>query len=92
MREWVQLRFNRTTPVKVVALVPAVDPQGNQGKSYGFPRRFRIEFRAEKDGEVVHLIDHTQSDFEDPGIAPVIFDHLELRCPFHANHRREGAS
>lgn len=76
--EWVELRFNRPTPVVAIALVPAVDPQGDRSGSYGFPMRFRIEFYDNRDGAIVHTIDYTDTDFEDPGIAPVIFDELNF--------------
>ncbi|NWK54529.1 hypothetical protein HW115_02830 [Verrucomicrobiaceae bacterium N1E253] len=82
MNEWVQLKFNRPTPVKSIALIPAVDPQGDQLQSYGFPRRFRVEFRSKKDGEVVHIIDRTQSDFQNPGVAPVMFEDLDINARY----------
>lgn len=78
MHEWVQLQLNQLTPTRAIVLAPAVDPQGNQTQSYGFPRRFRIEFRTEINGKIIHLIDHTHEDFPDPGVAPVIFDKLNF--------------
>ncbi|MBC2595280.1 hypothetical protein H5P28_13510 [Ruficoccus amylovorans] len=80
--EWVELKFNRVTPVVALALAPAVNPESDRKESYGFPRRFRIEFRMKRGGDPVYVIDCTEEDFPDPGIAPVIFDGLDFDARF----------
>jgi len=82
LNEWVELRFSYESRVMAVALAPAVNPEGDRRKTYGFPRRFRIEFRMDRDGDPVYVIDRSGEDFPDPGLTPVIFSGFDFNARF----------
>lgn len=68
---WVELKLREALPVERVVLVPTL-LKGADGdmSGYGFPVRFRLE-GSDAAGERVVLMDHTASDFANPGIFPV---------------------
>jgi signal transduction histidine kinase len=70
---WVQVDLEERQLIDWVALVPAqVDWQPVGGPAYGFPRRFRIDVSDDPEfSTFASLAVFTESDFPEPGIAPV---------------------
>jgi signal transduction histidine kinase len=70
---WVQVDLRATQAVDWIALVPAqLDWQSFDRPAYGFPKRFRIDVADDADFLVFTTVaDFTESDFPDPGVAPV---------------------
>jgi alpha-L-rhamnosidase len=75
--QWVQVDLGQPTAIERVVLHPMYhnDPAaGGWIKGYGFPLRFRLETSLAPDfRDAVMLADHTQTDFPNPGWAPVAF-------------------
>jgi signal transduction histidine kinase len=70
---WVQVDLRSTQPIDWIALVPAqLDWQSIERTAYGFPKRFRIDISDDRDFVTFATVaDFTESDYPDPGIAPV---------------------
>jgi signal transduction histidine kinase len=70
---WVQVDFRSAQPIDWIALVPAqLDWQSFDRPAYGFPKRFRIDIADDAEFLVFTTVaDFTESDFPDPGVAPV---------------------
>jgi signal transduction histidine kinase len=70
---WVQVDLRWTQPIDWIALFPAqLDWQSIERTSYGFPKRFRIDISDDRDFVTFNTVaDFTESDYPDPGIAPV---------------------
>jgi signal transduction histidine kinase len=70
---WVQVDLRSTQPLDWIALVPAqLDWQSYDRTAYGFPKRFRIDVSDDRDFITFNTVaDYTESDFPDPGVAPV---------------------
>ena len=72
---WVQIDLRESWPIDSIVLVPVHMPSfANLEEGNGFPLRFKIEVSETKnkpDYQVV--VDHTASDFENPGRYPVLF-------------------
>jgi signal transduction histidine kinase len=70
---WVQVDLRSTQPIDWVALVPAqLDFQSFERTAYGFPKRFRIDVSDDREFITFTTVaDFTESDFPDPGVAPV---------------------
>ncbi len=70
---WVQVDLRSTQPIDWIALFPAqLDWQSIERNSYGFPKRFRIDISDDHDFVTFTTVaDYTESDYPDPGVAPV---------------------
>ena len=70
---WVQVDLRSTQPIDWIALFPAqLDWQSIERTSYGFPKRFRIDISDDRDFVTFTTVaDFTESDYPDPGVAPV---------------------
>ena len=70
---WVQVDLRWTQPIDWIALFPAqLDWQSIERTSYGFPKRFRIDISDDRDFITFTTVaDFTESDYPDPGVAPV---------------------
>lgn len=70
---WVQIDLQSPQPIDWIALIPAqVDWQPAGGPAYGFPPRFRVDLSDVPDfSSSVPIAVFTESDFPEPGIAPV---------------------
>ena len=70
---WVQVDLRSTQPIDWIALVPAqLDFQSFDRTAYGFPKRFRIDVSDDREFVTFTTVaDFTESDFSDPGVAPV---------------------
>ncbi len=73
--KWVQVDLGKPTALESVTLIGADDDFNGIGPGFGFPPRFRVEAANTDDfsSNVVVLADHTQADFDNPGVAPVVF-------------------
>lgn len=71
---WIQLDLGKRTQIDHIVLVPAlVDFQSFERRSYGFPRRFRVDLSDdERFGTFTPVLVHTDEDFPDPKAAPVV--------------------
>ncbi len=77
---WIELILPDEPLVSAIAFVPAFSPQYGMEKSYGFPRRFKIELFPKDGDDPVHVIDCMQADFPVPGLHPVVFDKIDVRA------------
>jgi signal transduction histidine kinase len=70
---WVQVDLRSTQPIDWIALIPAqLDWQSFDRTAYGFPKRFRIDISDDREFVTFTTVaDFTESDFPDPGVAPV---------------------
>jgi signal transduction histidine kinase len=70
---WVQVDLRSTQPIDWISLVPAqLDFQSFDRTAYGFPKRFRVDISDDREFVTFTTVaDFTESDFPDPGIAPV---------------------
>lgn len=70
---WVQVDLRTTQPIDWIALVPAqLDFQSYDRTAYGFPKRFRIDVSDDREFITFTTVaNFTESDFPDPGVAPV---------------------
>ncbi|MDR3404008.1 MAG: discoidin domain-containing protein [Chthoniobacter sp.] len=70
---WVQVDLRSTQPIDWVALVPAqLDFQSVDRTAYGFPKRFRVDVSDDREFITFTTVaNFTESDFPDPGVAPV---------------------
>ena len=75
---WVQVDLGGMSSIERVVLHPMLhnDPAaGGWIKGYAFPSRFRIDVSGEADFKTfTTLADHTQADYPNPGMVPVIFE------------------
>lgn len=73
--KWVQVDLGTERELTGVILFPCHDTFAQIGPGFGFPLRFKIEAcqDAEFKGEVIPIVDHTNSDFPLPGVTPVAF-------------------
>jgi signal transduction histidine kinase len=71
---WLQLDLGEITRIDHIVLVPAlVDFQSLERRSYGFPRRFRVDLSDDEDFDTfTPALVHTDEDFPDPMAAPVV--------------------
>lgn len=75
----VSVRFNQPKPIDTVVLVPlSILNNQNEYEASGFPIRFKIEAQT-ADGQTITIADHTESDFPNPGIAPLVFTSADPR-------------
>jgi signal transduction histidine kinase len=75
----ITVHFSKAKPIDTLVLVPFIYlDTNNEYAVSGFPLRFRIEATTEGD-TVIEIVDHTKMDFQNPGIAPVIFNCTETR-------------
>ena len=74
--DWVQLDFEKQRSVDMVALMPVnLSYRGEAGAGYGFPKRFRVEISDNADmSDSVVLVDQANSDVENPGMYPLVFE------------------
>lgn len=70
---WVQIDLESAQPIDGVALVPAqLDWQSVNHAAYGFPRRFRVDLSDDPAfATFTPVAVLTDTDFPDPGLAPV---------------------
>jgi signal transduction histidine kinase len=70
---WVQVDLRSTQVIDWIALVPAqLDWQSFDRTAYGFPKRFRVDISDDREFITFTTVaDFTESDFPDPGVAPV---------------------
>ncbi len=70
---WVQIDLRSAQTIDWIALVPAqLDWQSFDRPAYGFPKRFRVDISDDAEFvAVTKVADFTESDFPDPGVAPV---------------------
>lgn len=70
---WVQVDLRSTQSIDWIALVPVqLDFQSFDRTSYGFPKRFRIDISDDREFITFTTVaNFTESDFPDPGVAPV---------------------
>jgi signal transduction histidine kinase len=70
---WVQVDLRSSQAIDWIALVPAqLDFQSFDRTAYGFPKRFRIDLSEDREFVTFTTVaDFTESDFADPGVAPV---------------------
>ncbi|EDY22074.1 histidine kinase [Chthoniobacter flavus Ellin428] len=70
---WVQVDLRSSQPIDWIALVPAqLDFQSFDRTAYGFPKRFRIDISDDREFITFTTVaNFTESDFPDPGVAPV---------------------
>ncbi len=73
--KWVQVDLGTNATLEKVVLAPCHDDFNKIGAGFGFPVRFKIEVCADAEfsGAVTLLVDQTQADFANPGIAPQNF-------------------
>lgn len=76
VEKWVQVDLGKPTIVVFAYLIPAFDNFNDIGKSFGFPKRYRVEVSNDPEfKENVRLIlDATQEDQPDPGSETVSVD------------------
>ena len=68
--KWVELRAAQEHDLARVEIYPCHDTFAGIGAGFGFPIRFRVEAF---EGQAWNpILDHTSSDFANPGLAPVI--------------------
>lgn len=81
---WIQIDLGTSQPIDWVVLVPAlVDWQPGEQKTYGFPRRFRIDISDDPAFTTfTPLAVFTEEDFRSPGLAPAVFRARGLRGQF----------
>jgi signal transduction histidine kinase len=71
-KPWLELTFPATTQIDMVALIPAVSVGSERPLGgYGFPRRFRVLCTAGDGTPKWQPLDHTRTEFPNPGIYPV---------------------
>jgi len=70
---WIQVDLLEQQPIDWIALVPAqVDWQTVEHKAHAFPQRFRVDVSDDPDFATFSPVAvYTESDFPEPGIAPV---------------------
>ncbi len=70
---WVQIDLRSAQTIDWIALVPAqLDWQSFDRPAYGFPKRFRVDISDDSEFLAFTTVaDFTESDFPDPGVAPV---------------------
>jgi len=70
---WVQVDLRSSQPIDWIALIPAqLDFQSFDRTAYGFPKRFRIDISDDREFITFTTVaNFTESDFPDPGVAPV---------------------
>jgi len=70
---WVQVDLRSAQTIDWIALVPAqLDWQSFDRPAYGFPKRFRVDISDDSEFLAFTTVaDFTESDFPDPGVAPV---------------------
>ncbi len=73
--KWVQVDLGKPTDLRRIVLRPCHDDFNNIGGGFGFPVRFKVEGALSTDFKNgVPLLDQTQTDFPNPGIAPIEFE------------------
>ncbi len=74
--EWIDLTFDKPERIDSITLIAPPPIGGNEEPGYGFPLRFRIEFLINNGEEEERTVvaDHTQQDFPNPGLLPVLID------------------
>jgi hypothetical protein len=72
--KWVQVDLGQPTSLQSVTLVGAHDDFNGIGAGFGFPVRFRVELSSAADfsDNVTVIADHTQEDFANPGVTPLV--------------------
>jgi hypothetical protein len=70
--KWVQVDLGKSTPIERIIYVGCHDDFNKIGAGFGFPVRFKIEVSDDEmfAAGVVGLVDQTQADFANPGVAP----------------------
>lgn len=72
---WVQVDLKKPQAMDQVVLIPVqADFQAQETDLHGFPRRFRVDISDDPEFLTSHpLVNYSDTDFPDPGIAPVAF-------------------
>ena len=71
--EWVELNLGQAQQIDSVVLIAPPPNGATVGKGYGFPIRFYVELLDEgEDNERTIIADHTDADFPNPGLLPVV--------------------
>lgn len=81
---WVQIDLQGTQPIDWIALAPAqLDWQSVDHAAYGFPPRFRVDLSDDPAfATFTPVAVFTETDFPDPGIAPVALPVGGLRARY----------
>jgi len=71
-QKWVQVDLGASVPIKHIVYVGCHDNFNGIGAGFGFPLRYKIETSDDPDFEsgATAVVDHTQSDVANPGVAP----------------------
>ena len=82
--KWVRIELAQEAAIAEIRLIAAYDDYADIGPGFGFPPRFRVEIADDPEftENVRVLADHTDRDFPNPGIAPVIIDAGGQRARF----------
>ncbi len=81
-RQWVEVDLGGIYPIDAVALVPVDEPTPETGgPGYGFPRRFRVELRADS-SPAATLADFSAVDFPNPGALPVLLPARQAKARY----------
>ena len=75
--KWVQVDLGRPLKLSRIELASCYDDFNSIGAGFGFPVRFKIQItsQAEFDDQTCQtILDHTESDFSNPGAVPVRVD------------------
>lgn len=71
--EWVELNLGQAQAIDAVVLIAPPPNGGSVTPGYGFPLRFYVELLDEgEDNERTIIADHTDKDFANPGLLPVV--------------------
>ncbi len=74
--KWVQIDLAKSETIERLVIIGCHDDFNNIGAGFGFPIRYRVEISedAKFQAGVTTIIDRTESDNRNPGIAPQQFD------------------
>ena len=81
--KWVQVDLGESKKISSIVLSPAFDDFANIGAGFGFPLRYRVDLSNDPNfSDKTTLVDKTESDAANPGVAPVLIDAKENTARF----------
>lgn len=95
--KWVQVDLGQKTCIREILLQPCYDSFNNIGAGFGFPPRYRVEVSDDPDfhEQVQVVLDRTERDFPNPGLAPVVIKLSDVKaryvrvCATRLAHRKD---